>query len=299
VIVKNSYPLNSKLRPILAPFRYELVHMKRLILLLFLTLTCECRALDITTRSGSTYRKCEVMNVEPDGLTVGHTEGVVKIPFEDLPKPIQERYHFDPAKGIAYRKSIEDARIAAATKLVEQQKQIALNRAKSEELEKERQRSSQAEKQRQIREAAESRKAQRALNGLTISPPKKDGLRLEHESYGRLLSEAMTKASNLNFSQDRTQASTSSIPPGGRLILHIERSTIGAANTQYFTIIVFDRAGKEIVRRSGDDSIAEVPGSDGRWWNIMSLSLPEISEMPVKIRVVDTLSNKATEFEAE
>ena len=138
-----------------------------------------------------------------------------------------------------------------------------------------------------------------AQKGLIISPDKNSGLRIEHESYGKLLSEAKTKATNLNYNQDRTNALISSIPAGGRLILHIERSTIGAANTEYFTVIVFDRTGKEIVRRAGSDSIAEIPGSDGMWWNIMSMNLPEISDTPIKIRVVDGLSNKASEFNAE
>jgi hypothetical protein len=125
------------------------------------------------------------------------------------------------------------------------------------------------------------------------------GSELSMKSYGMLLSEAKTKARNLNYGEDRTNALVSSIPNGGSLVLNIERSTIGAANTKYFTMIVFDRAGKEIVRRVGSDSTAEVPGSNGMWWNIMIVDLPETIEPPIKIRVVDALHKNATEFNAQ
>ena len=136
-------------------------------------------------------------------------------------------------------------------------------------------------------------------HALSIIPAESAGLRIEHESYGMLASKAETKARNLNYGEDRTNALVSTIPAGGRLVLHIERSTIGAANTEYFTMIVFDRDGKEIVRQVGSNDIANVPSANGMWWNIMVVDLPKTIEPPVKIRVVDTLSNTATEFNAQ
>lgn len=273
--------------------------MKQIIILLCLVCSWTCFALDITTRAGTTYRNCEVTKVDPDSLTIRHSDGVAKIQFEDIPKSLLTQHHYDPAKVAAYRKTFEDAKAASAAKVAEQQKEIESIRAKAQQQEEERQQWALAQRQRQAEAAAELRKAQRAQSGLTFSPTKQDGLRLEHESYGKLLSEAKTKATNLNYNEERTNSLISSVPAGGILTLHIERSTIGAANTEYFTVIVFDRTGKEILRRIGGDSIAEVPNSNGKWWNLMVIRLPEISEMPIKIRVVDTLSNKASEFNAE
>jgi len=60
-------------------------------------------AVDITTRDGTTYRHAVVTAVEPDVLHVTHSNGVARIPFEDLPTSIQQKYHYDPAKAVEYR----------------------------------------------------------------------------------------------------------------------------------------------------------------------------------------------------
>jgi hypothetical protein len=74
-----------------------------------------CLGLDITTQKGVAYRHCKVTRVDPDGLSVTHSTGVTRIPFEDLPKSLQQQYHYDPSKAAAYRKTIEDRdKLAAA-----------------------------------------------------------------------------------------------------------------------------------------------------------------------------------------
>lgn len=88
-----------------------------LVLTLFVSV---CFALDITTRDGTTYRHCDVTRVEPDGIVVTHSEGVARIPFENLPQALQTKYHFDPATVAEYRKRIADAQAAAAKKAAEE-----------------------------------------------------------------------------------------------------------------------------------------------------------------------------------
>lgn len=75
-----------------------------------------CFGLDITTRTGTTYRKCEVVKVEPDGIRITHDAGAAKIEFEDLPDALKRQYNFDPSKVAAYRKTIADAKAAAEEK---------------------------------------------------------------------------------------------------------------------------------------------------------------------------------------
>ena len=75
-----------------------------------------CFGLDITTRSGTAYRKCDVVKVEPDGIRISHDGGAAKISFEELPDALQRQYGFDPAKVAAYRKGIADAKAAAEAK---------------------------------------------------------------------------------------------------------------------------------------------------------------------------------------
>jgi len=259
----------------------------------------KCSALDIKTAAGVTYRDCEVTKAEADGLLIKHADGVAKIRFEDAPKAWQVKYHYDPAKVAAYQKSLETAAAAVAAKLAERQKEEALMRAKAQQQEEEKKRLLEAENKRRAEADAERRKAQKAVDGYIITPASLNGVSIKHESYPKLLSEAKTKASNLNYTETQTNELISAVPPGGILVAKIKRNTIGAANTHFFTVIVFDGTGKEITRSVGKESVAEVPGPDRMWWNIMIVRLPKMPEGPVKIRVVDAIANKAFEFEAE
>ena len=40
--------------------------------------------------------------VEPDGLVLSSKSGISKVYFNELPKDVQERFHYDAAKGQAY-----------------------------------------------------------------------------------------------------------------------------------------------------------------------------------------------------
>jgi len=85
----------------------------------------------ITTRSGTTYERCKVRRVEPDGLNVFHSKGIAKIPFTDLPKEYQKKYGYDPKQASEYsRQKAEARRHAAARQEAERQRrQLAATRA--------------------------------------------------------------------------------------------------------------------------------------------------------------------------
>ena len=86
---------------------------RRLLVVLLLSVTSAVAA-DITTRDGTTYRSVEIRGVDPDGIRVMHSKGVVKLRFEELPESLQKQYHYDAAKVAAYRKQQEDAQKASA-----------------------------------------------------------------------------------------------------------------------------------------------------------------------------------------
>ena len=94
--------------------------MTKTLAAVFVALACvnACFAVDITTRSGTTYRKCEVVKVEPDGIRISHDGGAAKISFEELPDALQRQYGYDAAKVASYRKSIADAKAAGEAKAV-------------------------------------------------------------------------------------------------------------------------------------------------------------------------------------
>ena len=70
---------------------------------------------DIRLNDGRTLLKVSLLRAEPDGLRLEHATGVGKVAFEDLPKSLQARFQFDPAKASAFRSAAleEDAQRAA------------------------------------------------------------------------------------------------------------------------------------------------------------------------------------------
>ena len=58
----------------------------------------DCFSADITTLDGKTYKDARVIGVEADGVQVSFHEGVVKVPFDQLPQELQRQYGYDPAK---------------------------------------------------------------------------------------------------------------------------------------------------------------------------------------------------------
>lgn len=51
---------------------------------------------EITTLSGKIYKHVEVREVTPIGMQIRYDEGFKRIPFENLPRALQERFQFDP-----------------------------------------------------------------------------------------------------------------------------------------------------------------------------------------------------------
>jgi thiol-disulfide isomerase/thioredoxin len=67
---------------------------------------------DFKAIDGKEYKNITVSRVEPDGIVVITSSGISKVYFTELPKEIQERFHYDAAKGATY--SAKQAAIQAA-----------------------------------------------------------------------------------------------------------------------------------------------------------------------------------------
>jgi hypothetical protein len=50
---------------------------------------------DIKTNNGKEYKNATVSRVEPDGIMVKFSGGLVKIPFTDLSEELKQRYHYN------------------------------------------------------------------------------------------------------------------------------------------------------------------------------------------------------------
>ena len=56
---------------------------------------------DFKTIDGKEYKNATVSRVEPDGIVLKSKSGISKVYFTELPKEIQERFHYNPEKAAA------------------------------------------------------------------------------------------------------------------------------------------------------------------------------------------------------
>jgi hypothetical protein len=57
---------------------------------------------DFKTVNGKEYRDATVTRVEPDGIVVKTKSGITKVYFIELPKEVQQRFHYDSEKAASY-----------------------------------------------------------------------------------------------------------------------------------------------------------------------------------------------------
>ena len=67
---------------------------------------------DFKTVNGKEFKDATITRVEPDGIVVKTKSGMSKVYFAELPKEVQERFHYDPQKASTY--SAEEAANYAA-----------------------------------------------------------------------------------------------------------------------------------------------------------------------------------------
>lgn len=83
------------------------------------------------------------------------------------------------------------------------------------------------------------------------------------------------------------------------LTVHIERSTIGAANTKWFTYLI-RQDGKEIQRQKGTTGVRGVPSTPvaaGKpWTNTDVVITKKIFKKPFQFFVIDDISKERSEY---
>lgn len=87
---------------------------------------------DIKTVNGHEYKGATVTRVEPDGVVVMYSEGIVKIPFSDLSEEWQKRYGYEADKARAYAAQVEEQQRALA--IANQQTLERVNAEKARQL---------------------------------------------------------------------------------------------------------------------------------------------------------------------
>jgi hypothetical protein len=69
---------------------------------LILSFTSAAFAEDFKTLNGKEYTDATVTRVEADGIVVKTKSGITKVYFAELPKEVQERFHYDQEKAASY-----------------------------------------------------------------------------------------------------------------------------------------------------------------------------------------------------
>jgi hypothetical protein len=69
---------------------------------LILCITSSAFAEDFETVTGKQYKDATITRLEPDGIIVRTKSGITKVYFAELPKEMQERFHYDPQQAHAY-----------------------------------------------------------------------------------------------------------------------------------------------------------------------------------------------------
>ena len=71
----------------------------KLFTILLLSFAAAAISEDFKTVNGKEYKDATVTRVEPDGVVVKTNSGITKVYFTELPKDVQEHFHYDSGKG--------------------------------------------------------------------------------------------------------------------------------------------------------------------------------------------------------
>jgi uncharacterized phage infection (PIP) family protein YhgE len=74
----------------------------KLFTILLLSFAAAALSEDFKTVNGKEYKDATVTRVEPDGIVVKTNSGITKVYFTELPKEVQEHFHYDSEKAASY-----------------------------------------------------------------------------------------------------------------------------------------------------------------------------------------------------
>lgn len=74
---------------------------------------------DFKTVEGKEYKNATVSRVEPDGIVIAFSGGIVKLPFTELPPEIQKKYGYDPQAAAAFQQQTYQGDVLRARQFTE------------------------------------------------------------------------------------------------------------------------------------------------------------------------------------
>jgi hypothetical protein len=122
--------------------------------------------------------------------------------------------------------------------------------------------------------------------------------KVEYQSLTDLIAEAKKESQKEMWTKEKLQSRVDAYKSaciGGKIRLDIERTTIGSANTEMFSIIIKDINENELYRVNLDSSIPNY--SSENWWNIGFCYIDIRIKAPFYVYVVDKLEDAPFKFE--
>ena len=80
---------------------------------------------DFKAIDGKEYKNVKVSRVEPDGIVLISKSGISKVYFTELPKSVQDRFHYDAAQAAAYSAEQTASQVALQTQQAELRRKLA------------------------------------------------------------------------------------------------------------------------------------------------------------------------------
>src|SRR6266481_7039334 len=74
---------------------------------------------DFKTIDGKEYKSATVSRVEPDGIVITFSGGIVKIPFTELSPEIQKKYGYNPKAGADFQQQTYQSDVLRTRQLAE------------------------------------------------------------------------------------------------------------------------------------------------------------------------------------
>jgi thioredoxin 1 len=80
---------------------------------------------DFKAIDGKEYKNVRVSRIEPDGIVLISKSGISKVYFAELPKEVQDRFHYDAAQAAAYSAEQTASQVALQTQQAELRRKLA------------------------------------------------------------------------------------------------------------------------------------------------------------------------------
>jgi hypothetical protein len=83
------------------------INLMKAVTLLTFCITSIALADDFETVNGKEYKNAMVRRIEPDGVVLITKVGISKVYFVELPKEVQQRFHYDPVRAAGFNVTVQ------------------------------------------------------------------------------------------------------------------------------------------------------------------------------------------------